>query len=97
MNEEEEEAPLEDPRIRRNCFARERHVAQFEMPTGGQLIELRVVMRKLLWMSVGGQLRKLCVAMRRLQQMPIGATMPRLRRMPIDGQLRELRTMMRKM
>jgi len=32
------------------------------MPTGGQLIELCVVMRKLLQMPVGGQLRELCVA-----------------------------------
>jgi hypothetical protein len=30
MNEEEEEAPLEDPRIRRNRLARERHAARFE-------------------------------------------------------------------
>jgi len=28
MNEEEEEAPLEDPRIRRNRLARERHVVR---------------------------------------------------------------------
>jgi hypothetical protein len=28
MNEEEEEAPLEDPRVRQNCLAREKHVAQ---------------------------------------------------------------------
>ncbi len=26
MNEEEEEAPLEDPRVRRNRLARERHI-----------------------------------------------------------------------
>jgi adenylate kinase family enzyme len=30
MNEEEEDAPLEDLRIRRNHLARERHVARFE-------------------------------------------------------------------
>jgi hypothetical protein len=30
MNKEEEEAPLEDPRIRWNHLARERHVAWFE-------------------------------------------------------------------
>ncbi len=30
MNEEEEEAPLEDPRVCRNCLAWERHVARFE-------------------------------------------------------------------
>jgi hypothetical protein len=30
MNEEEEEAPLEDPRIRRNGLARNRHTARFE-------------------------------------------------------------------
>jgi hypothetical protein len=30
MNEEEEEAPLEDSRIRRNCLVRERHVPRFE-------------------------------------------------------------------
>jgi hypothetical protein len=30
MNEEEEEAPLEDPRVRRNHIARERHAAQSE-------------------------------------------------------------------
>jgi hypothetical protein len=30
MNEEEEEAPLEDPHIRRNRLARERHAAQSE-------------------------------------------------------------------
>jgi len=67
------------------------------MPTAGQLIELRVVMRKLLWMSAGEKLRELCVAMRRLQQIATGAAMPRLQRMPTDGQFRELRTTMRKM
>ncbi len=30
MNEEEEEAPLEDSRVRRNRLARERHAARFE-------------------------------------------------------------------
>ncbi len=30
MNEEEEEAPLEDPRIRQNRLAREKHTARFE-------------------------------------------------------------------
>jgi hypothetical protein len=68
-----------------------------QMPTGGQLIKLRVVMRKLLRMSVGKQLRELCVTMGRLQQMPVGATMPRLWRMPTDGQLRKLRTTMPRM
>jgi hypothetical protein len=38
-----------------------------QMPTGGQLIELRVVMRKLLRMPAGRQLRELCVTMGRLQ------------------------------
>jgi len=37
-----------------------------QMPTAGQLIELRVVMRKLLQMPTGEKLRELCVAMRRL-------------------------------
>jgi hypothetical protein len=37
----------------------------WQMPTGRQLMELRVVMRKLLQMPAGGQLRELCVAMRR--------------------------------
>jgi hypothetical protein len=37
------------------------------MPTGGQFIELRVVMRKLLRMLAGGQLKELCIAMRKLQ------------------------------
>jgi hypothetical protein len=30
MNEEEEEAPLEDQRLRRNRLARERHAVRFE-------------------------------------------------------------------
>ncbi len=30
MNEEEDEAPLEDSRVRWNCLARERHVVRFE-------------------------------------------------------------------
>jgi hypothetical protein len=30
MNEKEEEAPLEDPRVRRNHLAQERHIAQYE-------------------------------------------------------------------
>jgi hypothetical protein len=30
MNEEEKEAPLEDPRVRQNRLARERHVTQFK-------------------------------------------------------------------
>jgi hypothetical protein len=30
MNEEEEEAPLEDSRVRRNCLARERYAARSE-------------------------------------------------------------------
>ncbi len=30
MNKEEEEAPLEDPCVRQNHLARERHVTQFE-------------------------------------------------------------------
>jgi len=30
MNEEEEEAPLEDSRVRHNCLTRERHAARFE-------------------------------------------------------------------
>jgi hypothetical protein len=30
MNEEEEEAPLEDPRIRWNRLTQERHAARFE-------------------------------------------------------------------
>jgi len=68
-----------------------------QMLIGGQLIELRVVMRKLLQMLTGGQLGELCVAMGRLQQMPAGAAMPRLQRMPTDEQLRELRTTMRRM
>ncbi len=41
-----------------------------QMLTGKQLIELRVIMRKLLQMPAGGQLKKLCIVMRRLQQMP---------------------------
>jgi hypothetical protein len=28
MNEEEEESPLEDPRVRWNCLAREKHAAR---------------------------------------------------------------------
>ncbi len=30
MNEEEEETPLEDPHVRRNRLARERHIVRFE-------------------------------------------------------------------
>jgi hypothetical protein len=68
-----------------------------QMPTGGQLIELHVVMRKLLRMLAGRQLKELCVTMGRLQQMLASAAMPRLWRMPTDGQLRELRTTMPRM
>jgi len=71
MNEEEEEAPLEDLCVRRSHLARRGTLLDLksnvqQMLVNGQLIEVCAVMHRLRWMSIGGQLKMLCIAMRKL-------------------------------
>jgi hypothetical protein len=54
MKEEEEEAPLEDPCVCRNCLAQERHAAQSEEQHAVDVSQ--------------GQLTEVCATMCRLQR-----------------------------
>jgi len=71
MNEEEEEAPLEDSRIHRNRLARERHVARSEKQRAADANRRAThkVARsdaQIVTDASQRQLRELCVTMRRL-------------------------------